>query len=338
MSAGVQFSVIMVSFNTKDMTLAALRTLFAETRSTTFEVFVVDNDSQDGSAEAIAAHFPQVRLWALKQNLGFGAANNFAAEHASGKRLLLLNPDTGVRARAVDRLWEFAEAQPAARLWGGRTTFEDGRLNAGSCWGAATPWSALSLALGLASAFPRSGLFHPEGLGPWLRDTERDVDIVSGCFMAIDKDLWDDLGGFHPDFFMYGEDADLCLRAQASGARPRITPTATIVHHGGASERVRADKMVRLFTAKAQLYKKYWGPRRARFGCRTLDLWALHRTCAFRVLSLVSKRRKASYDAWRDVWRRRGEWRAAFDRTERYISAARPAADHREFPNLRRTA
>src|SRR5690606_35725860 len=122
------------------------------------------------------------------------------------------------------------------------------------------------VATGLSSLFRGSSLFNPEGYGGWKRDTVREVDIVSGCFFLIRRELWERLGGFDPAFFMYGEEADLCLRARKLGARPMVTPEATIVHYGGASERVRADKMVRLLQAKALLIRRHWGPVAARSG------------------------------------------------------------------------
>ncbi|MEZ6003188.1 MAG: glycosyltransferase family 2 protein [Planctomycetota bacterium] len=318
-AAAPELSVLVVSYQTRELTLEAVRSLLAETREVSIEVLVLDNASSDGSAEAIAGEFPGVTLFALKENLGFGAANNFLAERARGRRLLLLNPDTVVLDGAVDKLWAFAEARPAARLWGGRTLYGDRSLNPSSCWGAPTPWSAFCLGLGIARAFPRSAFWNPEALGPWQRDSEREVPIVSGCFLMIDTDLWRTLEGFHPDFFMYGEDADLCLRAARHGARPRIAPMAAIVHYGGASERaVRAGKMVRLFTAKAQLYKKFWGPGAARFGLFTLDLWAFVRRSAFGLLGLVGKGSPASREVWREIWSRRGEWHQAFRATGRY--------------------
>lgn len=305
-------SVIVVSYNTREMTLACLRSVMAETSTPDFELLVVDNASGDGSADAICEEFPDLKLFALSENLGFGAANNFAAERSVGEHLLLLNPDTVVLESAISAIYAFAEKHPNAGIWGGRTVFADGSLNGGSCWGAPTLWSSLCNALALASRFERSAFLNPEGLGAWRRDSEREVDIVSGCFLLIKRDLWDKLEGFHPDFFMYGEDFDVCLRARQLGARPRICPDAEIVHHGGASETVMADKMVRLFVAKAKLFKKFMGGARARLCARTLDLWALHRTVCFYFLRGSSDERTASYVSWRDTWRRRAEWRRAF--------------------------
>lgn len=310
MSSTPELSVLVVSYNTRELTLACLRSLVAETTGE-FEVILLDNASEDGSAEAVAAEFPEVRLVASRENLGFARGNNEAAALARGRLLLLLNPDTVVLDGAVSRLVEFARAHPERRLWGGRTLFGDRSLNPSSCWGAPTPWSTFCLASGLAAVLPRTRWAHPEGLGGWRRDDVREVDVVSGCLLMIEADLWRTLGGFDPTFFMYGEDADLCLRARAAGARPTITPTATIVHYGGASERVWADKVVRLFVAKAQLFARHWRGGGPVLGVRLLDLWAWTRAVGYGLLAWTGPRRRAAAGQWREVLRRRGEWHAA---------------------------
>jgi GT2 family glycosyltransferase len=273
---------------------------------------VVDHHSHEGSADAIAAEFPGVVLMRSEVNLGFAGANNLAARGATGEFLLLLNPDTVVLGRAVERLVAFAESRPEAGIWGGRTVFADGSLNPTSCWAKPTPWSLLCLGTGLSSVMRRSRVFNPEGYGGWQRDAVREVDIVTGCFLLIRRSLWERLGGFDPAFFMYGEEADLCLRARALGARPVITPEATIVHYGGASERVRADKMVRLLTAKVLLLKRHWRPRLVPLGVAILKAWPLTRGLAWSVVSLGWRRRALEQAGmWWTVWSRRAEWAAA---------------------------
>lgn len=251
-------AILVISFNTRDMTLDCLRTIAAGAERTAHEVIVVDNASGDGSAEAIAREFPEFRLIASKENLGFAAANNLAATHATAERLLLLNPDTLVDAGAIDRLVAFADRHPAAGIWGGRTRFADGSANPTSCWQRPTPWSVFCSATGLAGLFKGSRLFNPESVGILPDGAELPVDVVTGCWLLIDRALWEKLGGFDPAFFMYGEDADLCLRARAFGARPMVSAAAEIVHHGGQSDRVLADKLVRLYRARRQLYTRYW--------------------------------------------------------------------------------
>jgi GT2 family glycosyltransferase len=150
------------------------------------------------------------------------------------------------------------------------------------------------------------------------------VDIISGCFLLIHRALWERLGGFDPAFFMYGEDADLCLRARALGARCIVCPDATLIHHGGASEPVRADKLVRLFRAKAQLMHRHWRALAARAGVFALDSWAISRAIAFACLSLMTSRARPSWRCWSEVARRRAEWRLA-ESTERPLNLPQQA-------------
>lgn len=316
----MDLSVLIVSYNTRELTLACLRSLYAETHGLGFEVIVADNASSDGSAPAIAAEFPTVRLIARQDNLGFARANNLAAEHATGEYLLLLNPDTVVLDGAVRKLVAFARSRPGAGIWGGRTLFADRSLNPTSCWARPTPWSMFCLGTGLASVFRRSRLFDPESLGPWARDTVREVDIVTGCFLLISAERWRELRGFDPVFFMYGEEADLCLRARELGCRPAISPEATIIHYGGASEHVRADKMARLLSAKATLIRRHWPPASRWFGLSMLWAWGATRAAATGCLATFAPRRFSPHaEVWRTVWRRRSEWLPGYD-------AARPRA------------
>ncbi len=308
MTPAPRLSILIISYNTGEMTLECLRSVVRETRAP-HEVIVVDNASRDGSAEAIAAEFPDIRLFAEQANHGFAGGNNLAAAHARGDYLLLLNPDTVVQDGAIDTLLAFAERTPDARIWGGRTLFGDGSLNPGSCWGRMTLWNIFARSSGLTGIFPRSPRVNSEDYGGWRRDSEAEVDIVSGCFFLIGRADWEALGGFDPVFHMYGEEADLCLRARrALGARPRITPEATIIHYGGASEAVRSDKMVRLLAAKMTLIERHlpaWQRGAAR---RLYRLWPLTRRIA---LGIAGRRERAA--VWGEIWDRRAEWEHGFE-------------------------
>lgn len=302
-------SVIIVNWNTRDMTLACIASLYDQTHRTPFELIVVDNGSVDGSADAIGTAWPQIRLLAEQSNHGFAKANNLASELAQGRYLLLLNSDTVILDGAVDRLMDFARRRPDARIWGGRTVFRDGRLNPGSAWGALSAWSSVTFALGLVKAFPDSALFNPEGLGGWKRDTERSVDIVSGCYFLIEGALWRELAGFDPAFFMYGEEADLCARAQALGARPAVTPDSTIIHHGGASTSHAPNMLVYLFGAKIGLAKRHLSGMRSWVAQRAIIASIVVRAVVYGVAAYIHPRCVAPACMWRETWRRRAEWR-----------------------------
>lgn len=306
-----KLSVLMVNWNTRDMTIACLRSLLRETTKLSFEVILVDNGSHDGSAEAVCAEFPAVTVLAEQANHGFAAANNLAASKARGEYLLLLNTDTLVRDNAVERLVDFAEANPANRIWGGRTLFEDGALNPTSVWGSITPWSAISHALGLSTAFSHVELFNPEGFGGWPRNNVRQVDIVSGCFFLIKRKFWSQLRGFDHAFFMYGEEADLCARARQLGASPIMTPDAVITHYGGASAAKFADKIVHVFAARIGLIDRQLSGVGKLVAQYATIMGVLSRALGYRILLLFPRNGASSSIAreWISAWRRRDEWR-----------------------------
>ena len=309
-SGDIDLSIIVVSFNTLKMTLECLRSIYAETLDTKFEVIVVDNNSLDGSADVIRSEFSEVKLIALKENIGFARANNLAVDQAHGRKILLLNPDTVVIARAIDHLIAFANETPAHQLWGGRTLNSDGSLNASSCWRRMSLWNLACFTFGLCRLAPNSPFFNSESYGGWDRNTVRHVDIVTGCFLMIDRILWEKLRGFDPDFFMYAEDADLCHRARRAGARPAITPTAAIIHHGSKSEASEVAKRTKLFRGKITLMKRHWSPLAQRLGRTLFLLVPLLRWPAYRLLARITgePRFDAISNDWRTIWRGRRQW------------------------------
>lgn len=304
----MDLSVIVVSDNTRAMTLECLESIYRETTSIAFEVLVVDNASSDGSAAAIRERFPEVRLLALDENQGFARANNLAALETRGRFLLLLNPDTVILDRAIEKLFRFAIEDRGLSIWGGRTLFADGSLNPSCAWARPSLWSLACGSIGLTALFPHSSLFHPEAMPAWDRTTLRRVDIVTGCFLLIAKALWDRLGGFDPEFFMYAEEADLCLRAGKLGFECWIYPEATIVHHGGASEPVRGDKTVRLLAGRCRLLAKHWSAPAAWIGKCLFSSGIGLRLVASGLARCFSRRYEAGHATWRQVWRERAAW------------------------------
>lgn len=294
-------TIIMVSYNTSDLTLAAIRTCLATTRETSFRLVVFDNASTDGSADAIAKAFPsetypQVELVRSEENLGFAKANNVVAEQADTEFLLLLNPDTECHEGAVDNLIRFARETPDAGIWGGRTVFPDGRLNIASCWNKITLWSVICRTCGLDGIFRRSEFFNPEAMGDWQRDTVRKVDIVVGCFLLIRRSLWEKLDGFDLKYFMYGEEADMCQRAARDGYQPMITPDAQIMHIVGAAAGQRSDKKISVLRARATLIRDYWPGWQVPLGLGLMWIGAGLRR-------LISRN-----PVHRDIWASRAQW------------------------------
>ena len=303
-------SILIVSHNTCRMTLEAIASVVSQTRQVPHEIIVVDNASSDGSAAALAALGDSIRLIALDENIGFARGNNLAALEARGSHLLLLNPDTLILDAAIDRLLAFARANPSAGIWGGRTLDGRRQLDPTSVWADMTLWSVLCRATGLSDRFRGSAVLNPEMYGGWQRDSIREVDIVTGCFLLIRHDLWRRLGGFDSAFFMYGEEADLCLRARELGARPLFTPSAVIVHYGGASEPTQVGKVQKLLRAKVTLMRRHWRPWKAELGVRLLALWPWLRASTLRAVAALKPARGHAERAamWAEVDARRADW------------------------------
>lgn len=304
-------SILIVTYRCRDAARACLASLQGAGDGSQ-EIVVLDNASGDGTVEMVRSEFPGVRLIASEENLGFALGVNRAADEARGEYLLLLNPDTEAHEGAVENLLAFARAHPEHGLYGGRTLDPDGTVNPGSCWGAPTLWSLFCFATLLTSAFKRTRLFDPESLGGWKRDTVREVDIVTGCLLLAPRSLWQELGGFDTRFFMYGEDADLSLRAKALGYRPAITPDAVVTHEIGVSSSTREDKLMLLFRGKATLLRKHWhGPRR-RLGLFLLAAGLWPRS----LLSSLKGRGRAGPSPWTQVWRNRRDWLEGYPEPE----------------------
>ena len=305
----IDVSILIVSYNTIELTCACIQSILDQTHAVKYEIIVVDNGSTDGSVEMLKQRFPACILLCQDRNLGFARATNIAAQHASGTYLLLLNSDTVVLDEAIDRLHAFALKKPESGIWGGRTVFDDGSLNPTSCWNRQTPWSLLCRASYLSAAFRSSRLFNPEAIGGWRRDSQRNVDIVTGCFFLISAQLWKQLIGFDPHFFMYGEEADLCLRARELGVTPRITPDATIIHHGGRSETAQADKLTRLLTSRIALTNRHWRIYWRWWGRAMHWLWMLRNLLIWRIFAFLHIASAADRSAcYRTVWHRRKQW------------------------------
>jgi len=311
-----ELALLIVSHNTRDMTVDCIRSIQEETTGIDYEIIVIDNASRDGSVESIRKEFPTVKLIDSEKNLGFAAANNVAAKEAAGTFLMLLNPDTLVQDGAVAKIYRFARENPDAGIIGGKVVDVNGTVDRNFCRHRSTPWTMLCAASGLAALFRRSGFFNLEHYGSWDRESVRRVDILSGCFILIARDLWSALEGFDESYYMYGEDTDLCLRAKKMGSHCLYTPDAVITHFGGASETTKENTMVLLLSAAATSMRKHWGRLSIRFGLAMLWLMALRQYMTIYLRNLTpGTDRSAELMEWKKIWRRRKEWLAGYRST-----------------------
>lgn len=235
MSTPVRLSILIVNWNVRDLLAECLRSVQGETTLADAEVVVVDNASTDGSVELLRTEFPWVRLVCSSRNLGFAGGNNSGWRFCQGRFRVLLNPDTVVTDRALDRLVDWLEAHPRAAVAGCRLLNSDGTLQRWT--GGARPSlpNVATHALFLDRLLPACLRPRPLFL---LRDvaTDQRVDWVSGaCLVLRTEAITGPL--FNDDYFMYAEDVDLCERLSAAGWEVWYTPCATVVHHHGRSIR-----------------------------------------------------------------------------------------------------
>jgi N-acetylglucosaminyl-diphospho-decaprenol L-rhamnosyltransferase len=128
----------------------------------------------------------------------------------------------------------------------------------------------------------------------------------------IDRGLWEELGGFDPDFFMYAEEADLCIRARARGARPAVTPKAEIVHLGGASETSAVEKVIKTTRGRVTLMRKHWSPPALLLGLMLFRFWSFSRMIGARLVAGPRDLPDEAAGKWRAIWQRRAEWLAGY--------------------------
>ena len=170
-----------------------------------------------------------------------------------------------------------------------------------------TLWSVLCRTLGLSTLMPASAWLNPEFYPDWPRDCIRSVDIVSGCFLLIERGLWEDLDGFDPAFFLYGEEADLCLRAMAKGAKPAVTPEATIVHLVGASQNDASARNVQLLAARIRLVRRHFPLWQRRLAIGLIRAGVILRLVGYHAIARIPGQRGRQETSLR-VWRARGRW------------------------------
>jgi GT2 family glycosyltransferase len=251
----IYLSVVIVSFNTAALLYNCLRSLLEACEKLATEVIVVDNASEDGSAEMVRNSFSQVRLIANQQNVGFGVANNQAIAAACGKYVLLLNSDTIVWPGAIEQLLCEIERDPGLALVGPRLMGSDGRWQR-SAFRFPTPGVLLLEQLNIARFVSE----YPEGRQH--TGASLSVDWLIGACVLGRRDLLASLGPFDPRFFMYGEDIDLCYRLRKAGWDIRIVLSATITHLGAMSARHNPVRMALQATESMYLfYRKHYGRR-----------------------------------------------------------------------------
>jgi N-acetylglucosaminyl-diphospho-decaprenol L-rhamnosyltransferase len=229
-------SIIIVNWNSADYLRACIRTIVATTVALSYEIIVVDNASSDGCGDILALEYPDVLFVQTGRNSGFAAANNLGAVRSRGEVLLFLNPDTEVQRRAIEHLFETLQYLTDAGVLGCRLLNSDGSLQTSCVQALPTVWNQFIDSDVLRRCFPRAGVW---GTTPLLLGSThpQPVEAVSGACMMIRRSVFERVGGFSTDYFMYTEDLDLCWKARREGLRNYYVHYAVVIHHGGGSSR-----------------------------------------------------------------------------------------------------
>ncbi len=237
-------SIIIISFNTRDLLRECLQSALAESArlppNASAEIIVVDNASRDGSADMVEREFAAsptpVRLLRSELNLGFGVANNLAIEAACGRYPVLLNSDAFFHPGALARAIAYIDADPSAGIGGARLISRDGEWQPSARTFHSVCRDALVLT-SLSSRFPRSRIFGAPDRTWANPDEPAEVDWVTGAFMILRREALLKTGIFDPAFFLYCEEVDLCRRVKAAGFRVLYWPGVVVTHLGGESSR-----------------------------------------------------------------------------------------------------
>lgn len=265
----MKLSVIIVNYNVRHFLEQALLSVEKAAQGLSVEVFVVDNNSVDGSVQMIQEKFPRVKLIANRKNTGFSKANNQAIEQASGEFILLLNPDTIVEEDTFHKVIEFMEQHPEAGALGVKMLDGKGKFLPESKRSLPTPWVAFYKIFGLAALFPGShkfGKYHLSYLSP---DENHEVEVLSGAFMLLRKSVLDKIGHLDEDYFMYGEDIDLSYRVIKGGYKNFYYSGTSIIHYKGESTKKGSLNYVKVFYQAMLIFA------RKHFSARNQNLFIL---------------------------------------------------------------
>lgn len=252
----MQLSIVIVNYNVCDLLLNAVASVYVALEGISGEIIVVDNASSDGAIETLNRIYPEVITIPLDRNLGFGAANNIGIERSRGEYILLLNPDTVVQEGTLRTMLEFMREHPDAAFSGCKIILPNGSYDPVSKRGFPSPWSSFCRVFGLSRLFPKSKFFGGYNLTYMDANEVARIDALAGCFMFCRGDVLKRLGGFDTDFFMYGEDLDLCYRAKKMGGEIYYVPWTSIMHFKGESTRRSSIDALAVFYEAMEIFAR----------------------------------------------------------------------------------
>ncbi|MDB6169780.1 MAG: glycosyl transferase family 2 [Verrucomicrobia bacterium] len=261
-------SVVVVAYKSEDEIAACLASLPRSLEGREVEIVVVDNFPADGTGRIVRGRFPEVEYVAVGENLGFGRANNLGYARTRGEAVLFLNPDTVSNGAALSHCLARLRADPRIGLISPRLVRADGSMDLACRRGIPTPWDGFCRASGLAAAFPGRALFAGYNLTHRPVDGSYEVGAINGAFMLAPRRMLEEVAPdgavFDPDFFMYGDDLDLCIRVARAGWKIVYDGSVSIVHLKGVSvAKDHAAMSAAIFDANRDVYLKHFNPRRS---------------------------------------------------------------------------
>ncbi len=259
-----RLSVIVVNYNVEYFLAQCLYSVRKAAQFADIETIMVDNNSSDGSVEMTRRLFPEVKVIANKDNLGFSKANNQAMRISTADYVLLLNPDTLVEEDTFKKCIEFMDAHPNSGGLGVKMVDGKGQFLKESKRGLPTPMVAFYKIFGLSNLFPKSKTFGQYHMGHLDMDETHKVDILAGAYMMMRKSVLDKVGLLDEDFFMYGEDIDLSWRIRLGGFDNYYFPETRIIHYKGESTKKSSVNYVLVFyNAMIIFAKKHFSKQNA---------------------------------------------------------------------------
>jgi O-antigen biosynthesis protein len=291
-------SVVIVNYNVVNFLEQCLNSVLAASQNLRIEIFVVDNNSVDGSVALVREKFPTVKVIANTENVGFSKANNQAILQSDSRYVLLLNPDTVVEQDTFDKCIAYLDAHPKTGGLGVRMLDGKGRFLPESKRGLPTPAVSFYKIFGLSKLFPKSKKFGTYHLGFLDEHHIHEIDVLSGAFMLMRSDTLDKVGLLDEAFFMYGEDIDLSYRIQQGGYTNVYFPETKIIHYKGESTKKGSLNYVFVFyNAMVIFAKKHFSARYARIFSLAIHLAIYLRASASILKRIVSNLTWPALDA-----------------------------------------
>jgi len=228
-------SIIIVNWNTRELLRNCLKSIYENTCEADYEIIVVDNASDDGSADMVRSSFSDVRLITNTANRGLAAANNQGIRISEGRYVLLLNSDTVICDGSIDKMVRYADARPRAAVFGCQVWENEDTIQPTS-FRHPSLLNVILRMLGLARMFKYNRFFGREMMLWWRRDTARQVDVISGMFMLVRREAIEQVGLMDESYFLYYEESDWCYRFSKAAWKVLFWPGAKIIHLDGGNK------------------------------------------------------------------------------------------------------